>query len=275
MAHNYRMAAFDMDGTLLDSEHRITQGVQDAMARAAAAGKVLVLSTGRNLAELREYLEILPQVRYINSISGAMAMDLVTGRTIYAETIPQDIVTRLMTLTEDLDTNLQILTTRSYVERQFLGRLSLYGMGTYQRQFEANATLVEDIRAFYRNEPFPVYKMNLYHRSAAAREITRERIVRAGIRLTMANAEGASIECSPHDVNKAVGLRAIAKYLGISMEDVIVVGDADNDRAALLAAGLPIAMGNASPEIKAICKVVTADCNHDGCRSVIEQYLLV
>lgn len=274
MTHQYRMAAFDMDGTLLNSEHRITRGVQAALHEAAEVGKVLALNTGRNYVELREYIRILPDVRYINSISGAMVLDLQTGETIYEAAFSPEIVQQILDLTRDEDVNIQLLTRQSHVERQFIPRMPLYGMGTYQAQFEVNASPVEDLRAFYAAAPFPVNKINIYHREPAAREVTCQRILDAGIPMTMADAETTSLECSPQGVDKAVGLQALSEHLGFTMEDVIVVGDADNDRAALLAAGLPIAMGNAMPSIKAICKAEVADCDHDGCAEVVRRYLL-
>lgn len=274
MTHQYRMAAFDMDGTLLNSEHRITPGVQAALHEAAEAGKVLALNTGRNYVELREYIRVLPDVRYINSISGAMVLDLLTGETIYEAAFSEEVVRQIFELTRDEDVNIQLLTRESHVERQFIPRMGLYGMGTYQAQFEVNASPVEDLRAFYEAAPFPVNKLNIYHRSPAARLVTRQRIEAAGIPMTMADAEMTSLECSPQGIDKAVGLRALAAHLGFAMEDVIVVGDADNDRAALLAAGLPIAMANATPEIKAICRAEVTDCDHDGCAEVVREYLL-
>lgn len=274
MIHRYSMAAFDMDGTLLNSDHRITTGVQAALHEAAEAGKILALNTGRNYVELREYIAALPDVRYINSISGAMVLDLKTGETIYEAAIPEETVRQVFALTEDIDVQMQLLTRQSHVASQFIPRMELYGMGTYQAQFEVNATPIEDLRAFYEAAPFPVNKLNIYHRGPAEREMTRHRILEAGIPLTMANAESTSLECSPQGIDKAVGLRALAANLGRTMEDVIVVGDADNDRAALLAAGFPIAMANATREIKAICRAEVADCDHDGCAEVVRKYLL-
>lgn len=274
MTHQYRMAAFDMDGTLLDSKHQITPGVLAALHEAAEAGKVLALNTGRNYVELREYIRILPDVRYINSISGAMVLDLQTGETIYEAAIAEEVVRQIFELTRDADVNIQLLTRESHVNRQFIPRMDLYGMGTYQAQFEVNASPVADLRAFYEAAPFPVNKLNIYHRGPEDRLVTRRRIEAAGIPLTMADAELTSLECSPLGIDKAVGLRALSAHLGFTMEDVIVVGDADNDRAALLAAGLPIAMANATPEIKAICRAEVADCDHDGCAEVVRRYLL-
>lgn len=274
MAHHYRMAAFDMDGTLLNQDHQITPGVLAAIHKAAAAGRILALNTGRCLAELTEYIEILPEVRYVNCLSGALVLDTWTGETIFSAEVPEDTVLRLMELTEDEDVMLHLLSRSSNAQTDHIARMDEYRMATYQPMFMRLCNGVENIRDYYRAAPFAVNKVNFYHRSPADRAMTRARIEAAGVPVTLADAETTSLECSPIGIDKGVGLSRLAAQLGFTMEDVIVVGDADNDRAALQVAGLPIAMANASPAIKAICKAEVADCNHDGCAEVIERYLL-
>lgn len=68
---------------------------------------------------------------------------------------------------------------------------------------------------------------------------------------------------------KGVGLQKLSEHLGLSMEDVIVVGDSDNDIGALKVAGLAVAMGNAKSGIKRLADVQVVDCEHDGCAEAI------
>ena len=66
------------------------------------------------------------------------------------------------------------------------------------------------------------------------------------------------------------------KFIGVydTMEEAIAVGDEGNDLAMVAAAGLGVAMGNATAAVKAAANIVTADCDHDGVAEVIEHYLL-
>ena len=52
----YKLIAFDMDGTLLNSNKQISKKTQEAIARAVAYNKIVILNTGRNSAELEKYL---------------------------------------------------------------------------------------------------------------------------------------------------------------------------------------------------------------------------
>ena len=58
------------------------------------------------------------------------------------------------------------------------------------------------------------------------------------------------------------------------MEQIIAVGDADNDESMIREAGLGIAMGNANESIKGLADVIVADNDHDGCAQAIDEFLL-
>lgn len=55
----YQLIAFDMDGTLLNSQKQVSAGSLAAIDRALAAGKQVILCTGRGLAELADFAELL------------------------------------------------------------------------------------------------------------------------------------------------------------------------------------------------------------------------
>ena len=95
----------------------------------------------------------------------------------------------------------------------------------------------------------------------------------SNIDIVLANAESTSLEVSPKGVSKALGLKTLCEHLNITLDEVIVVGDADNDIEALKVAGLSVAMGNAKQHIKDMCDVIVSDNDHDGCVDVIERYL--
>ena len=70
--NQYQLIALDMDGTLLNSKKEISPGCKAAIEKALAAGKDVVLSTGRCRPELTEFRELIPGLRYVNCTSGAM-----------------------------------------------------------------------------------------------------------------------------------------------------------------------------------------------------------
>ncbi|MCS7069065.1 MAG: Cof-type HAD-IIB family hydrolase [Meiothermus ruber] len=76
-------------------------------------------------------------------------------------------------------------------------------------------------------------------------------------------------------VSKASGLRWLAEYYAISMDEIAMIGDSHNDLEAIRDAGLGIAMGNAVDEIIAIADHVTAHVREHGFAQAIEHILLL
>lgn len=77
----------------------------------------------------------------------------------------------------------------------------------------------------------------------------------------------------PTGVTKASALAAVAAEHGVAQEDVLAVGDGDNDRAMLRWAGLGVAMGQAPASVRADADEVTAPVWEDGLAQVLERYL--
>ena len=71
-------------------------------------------------------------------------------------------------------------------------------------------------------------------------------------------------EIIPRGVDKGRGIELICRHLGVRIEDTIAFGDSMNDAAMLKKAGVAVAMGNASDEVKALADIVCEDVNHDG-----------
>ncbi len=71
-------------------------------------------------------------------------------------------------------------------------------------------------------------------------------------------------------VTKATGINLIADQLGITVADVMMVGDGHNDLPALEAVGHPVAMGNAVDDAKALADLIVADVEDDGVVEALE-----
>ena len=82
------------------------------------------------------------------------------------------------------------------------------------------------------------------------------------------------VEFMNKDCNKAIGLEKLAQYLKISKEEIIAIGDADNDKEMIEYAGLGVAMGNAKDEIKQLADFVTKSNEEDGVAYVIDKFII-
>ena len=76
------------------------------------------------------------------------------------------------------------------------------------------------------------------------------------------------------DVDKSKSIERLADMLGISMSQVIAVGDSYNDLSMIKSAGLGVAMGNAVELVKDNADYITADNDHEGIVTVINKFVL-
>ena len=81
------------------------------------------------------------------------------------------------------------------------------------------------------------------------------------------------LEFMARGVNKGAGLRAAAEALGLGPQEVMAVGDGHNDLPMLRWAGVSVAMGNASDEVKAAAQFVTENCDRDGLAAALNELL--
>src|SRR5262249_16013009 len=75
-------------------------------------------------------------------------------------------------------------------------------------------------------------------------------------------------------VDKGRALTSLIERLGIPVDAVAAIGDGDNDMTLLEAAGLPIAMGNGTPRLKAIGRDIVGSVEEDGVAQAIDRIVL-
>lgn len=271
----YKMIAFDMDGTLLTTDQRISEDTQEAIREAYAQHKLIALSTGRSASELEEYIRQLPEITYAVMGSGALVFDLTTGQPVSRHTFTREQVDAVLNAASQEDVLLEVMSRGDMIiDRGDVEKFQYYHVGEEfcKRVRTGEAGVLMDLRGLLGMETISYEKINLFHRTSEGRERTIKRLAPLGLEL--ASTVITMLEISPPGVTKAYGLQELCSYLNMDIADVIAVGDSDNDRQVLGAAGLPVAMGNAAEEIKAICRAVVADNDHDGCAEAIRRYLL-
>ena len=268
----YQLLALDMDGTLLTSRKDVSPATRRALESLAQAKTPIAFCTGRCFRELMDLPEQLPFIAYGVLASGAVVYDFAAGRQLDLRPIPAQVVLDAMRIAQQEPCMPHVMTLRESVARPSdYGHMDRFGMGVYAGMFERICTPAEQLDEWVRQNPGNIIKVNFYHATAQARDRTRARIQASGLPLTLANAESGSVECSAQGVSKAQGLRTLADYLGIAMQDVVAVGDSDNDLAALEAVGMPVAMGNASQSVRDVARMVVADNDHDGIAQVVRE----
>ena len=269
----YRLAALDMDGTLLNTNHETTPGTRAVLRRAAQAGGVLALSTGRCLSELRDHLAVLDGVRYVIGENGGYLYDALERRMLYRIALSDDAVDAVLDAARACGALVQcLIDNQSCMENRPDEALRAFHIHDFAPVFRAGSIYVDDLYAMARQRRGQVGKIMAYFTCDADRTRFHRRI--EGLDLAIADSIGVGLEVSPPGATKARGLERLCKHLGLTIDETMAVGDGGNDLDIMGAAGLSVAMGNAIEAVRALADVETEDCDHDGAAHAIQRYML-
>lgn len=269
----YSLIALDMDGTLLNSTLQITDGNRDAVRRANAAGKHVVISTGRCLSEIRETLQVLPEIRYLVCENGSCVYDVKYERTIHVDPVPVEEIRHILRTVCGERVVIQVFhENQSYFNQKDDRWLEACRVSNYREVFRKCSVFDQKLFADYDERPFRIEKINLYFENVRDRDRIKEML--SDRPLAISDSLGYMIEIVSEVADKGRGLQMLCDYLKLPIEETIAVGDSMNDVEILKTAGFSAAMGNACPEAKAAADFITDDCDHDGVAKVIDEYLL-
>ncbi len=271
--NNYQLIAIDMDGTLLKEDKTISPRTTEAIATAVASGKYVVISSGRSVDELRDYEKEIAGIPYYVLENGALVYDAINEKPLHTDSLTLEQAHHIFDLSQTEDVMLYYDSFgKTVVDADKMPIIDKYGMETYKDVYERYHTLVSDVPSYYYAHAGSLEKVIYFCATPKIREKLYAQL--KDYPVAFAFTEEKSLEISPSGVNKATGLGHLCDILGITLEECIAVGDSGNDIAMLKAVGLPIAMGNSTDEVLALCDVVVADNEHDGVAEAIETYLL-
>lgn len=140
--------------------------------------------------------------------------------------------------------------------------------------FRTTRVEVEDMRATLQAHAHEIEKYSMLYHNEAERDAAWRAVQQACPGMELTSSLPGNMEINAPGVTKGSGLLALAAHLGLRREQTMAVGDSGNDRAMIEAAGLGVAMGNATDDIKKIADATTDDNNHDGVAKAIEKYVL-
>lgn len=267
----YQLIAFDMDGTLLQSDQTIAPDTLSAIARATDAGKQVILATGRPVSELKVYLPDLPSVRYGALSSGAMIYDFHEQVVLDKTNLPESIVEKLLTLIAKEPVFMVVMKDgQGYVQHAHFETIDQFGMAAYRQLYLDTAVFVDDISEVLKSGACE--KVNVYLTTAERRDQCFKELATNDSYLIKADEKG--LEMTALGADKGTALTKLCQQLKIPLNEVIAVGDSDNDQTMISQAGLGLAMGNAKPNIKKLADGILASNDDGGCTQAIQTYLL-
>lgn len=277
-AGNIRIVALDLDGTLLDSQKRLSPRNRAALERAAARGVHIVPTTGRFFGMMPEAVRDLPFVRYAITINGAQVYDRVRDEAIVREEIPLETALGVMELLDSHDVIYDCYRSNwGWMTESLQAKAADYATDEhYLRMVREFRRPVPDLKAHLRETAAEggVQKIMLFARRGGEESRTlgaiRDEMSARFPELRVTASTWNNLELNSAAAHKGNALRRFAEHLGLTLENCAAFGDGLNDLSMVKAAGLGVAMANAVPEVKAAAARVTLSNDEDGVAAVLE-----
>lgn len=267
-----KLIALDIDGTLINSKMEVTAATVQALNKAVERGIHIVLSTGRLVIECTDILEKLPCIRYVNGCTGAEVTDLKTGRSVAGKRIPGDEVRRIYNKLKDLPIMICPFDEDCIprCDRDHWQLCLDEGPYPVAQHFKRFYKPIDDMDSYMKT----VNSLIKFYMPCFTKETLEEYKARmAGEPYTVLQCAETDMEIMPVGADKGDGLRMLADVLGLTADEVMAIGDSENDISMLRYAGLPVVMGNGLPHVKPLAKYITDDNDHDGVAKAVNMVL--
>ena len=257
----------DMDGTLLNSQQELSPENIAAIREAAVAGVTVTVATGRMYPSALPYVKKLgidvPIITY-----GGAVIKSVMGEIIYSSFIDENLVRQVLEFYFANDWPIQIYSGDELFYEQETPLTTLY---CQKARIKGNAVGRRGMLAHTKKVPKMLSATNTVEEADAYQAAFREKF---GSSLSAARSASTFLDITNAGVNKATAISQLASILGISLNEVLAIGDSENDLPMLQVAGIAVAMGNATPAVKEAADYVVADEDHDGVAETIRKYVL-
>ncbi|MBU5312502.1 Cof-type HAD-IIB family hydrolase [Tissierella carlieri] len=267
----YKLVAIDMDGTLLNSNNQVSERTKVIIEKAKNKGTHIVLSTGRVLKSALSYSRSLNLKNPIVACNGAIIVDE-NANIIYKKPIDNSLVKEIVNLA--MKKNIYY---HFYDESRFYSHVKVDEVLQFYNEGNGNTIIdikvFQDIEEIIKLKDLNVYKFLFIDDNRAKLQDLRMDLDKLG-NIGTSSSWANNIEAMGLNVSKGEALRELCNRLKIMPEEVIAIGDSENDLSMLTFAGLGVAMGNGDEFIKKEADYITDSNDEDGVAKVIEKFVL-
>ena len=262
-----KAVAIDVDGTLLDTDHRLRDEVKDALCDLATKEIKIVLATARGPSVLGAVLHSLPLSPLLICFSGAWVGEVDGGSLVPRSSVldrrhPMAAARSIVSQALELNIEPNVFTLETWRARKITPEILLESQITECRPV-ITSDLLED-----GNEPSKILLITGEKKSSEGLHVIAEAIRSVS---NPAFSKPNYLEIVPFGVNKAEALLHLTALLGLELSQVAAIGDGHNDIEMLSECGLGIAMGNAPESVKSVAQWVTGTNNEAGVAQAIRR----
>lgn len=271
----------DIDGTLLNSDHKISSKTKDTLIEAQKKGIKLILASGRPSSGMVEFIKELKMDEYNGffiSTNGAVAIDCFTNEILFEQTLPIQISKDILNHVKKFKVKPMIFKDDYLYVNDVYDNMVNFGekninINIIEHEARSNKFKlceIDDLAAFI---DFPLQKILLagdqhylqknYLEIKAPFENQANGMFTAPVYFEFVNK----------DTDKAKALDIIANKLNIDKDNIIAFGNGQNDCSLIKYAGVGVAMENSVQELKDLADEITLSNDDDGIVYMLEKYL--
>ena len=273
----YKMVCIDMDGTLLTKRKKVSEESREIIKKVYDKGVEIVVTTGRIYNNAEYYSNFLGVKSPVIAANGAIVKNKIDSEIIYENPISMDECMKLIDLLYEMKFLFHFYTTDGIFCNNSFTEISTKLYMTKQVGYESLKINYHVIRSkekwinFFKENKNKITKCIVF--SAFPEKINRCKESLKKIEgIVYFGAGKRSIEINNRGVSKGNAVKALAEKYGIKREEIICIGDNENDLSMIEYAGLGVAMGNAIDSVKEIADYVTSSNDDNGVAKALKKF---
>lgn len=265
-----KLLVLDMDGTLLNSDKKVSDGNRQALIEAQEKGIIVSLASGRNCASLSPFAQYIELDKYGGFLIGGNGQEIYefkTKKLIKGNKVPLEVCKEIVEYA--LENKMEVTAHNDNNKRFYI-----HPEGSKSRHFDFNERNYNYETQYFCDE-VDLDKIGIYISNQDELEVYNhfKSQFQGKAEVFIVNEE--RIEVSGYGVNKAQGIKVLCKLNNIKDDEVMIFGDGQNDIDMMIAYPYSVAMGNAFDEVKKIAAYITDTNDHDGVAKAIYKYVLM
>jgi Cof subfamily protein (haloacid dehalogenase superfamily) len=273
----YKLVCIDVDGTLLNNKHRITKRTKEILLKAHEMGVHIVISTGRMYTDAEYYSNLIGVKSPVIASNGAFIKEKNTDKEIYKNVLGESLALELLDLFRKYHIQPYFCTPHKFYYGDIM--FKLFYLATKIMGSRSNKLDMKYVHSWDRwqkilhQEKDNIVKSEIIYRDAALICELRDELKHL-TQLEIVDSSRHNIEITRKGVSKGKAVEMLAEHYGLNREEIITIGDSENDLPMIEYAGLGIAMGNASARVKQKADYITDSNDEEGVANAINKFIL-
>lgn len=283
----YKLAAIDLDGTMLNQYGVVTQKTKEAIQKAQENGIEVIIASGRPTDSIKTIAKEIKSQKYFISGNGAIIYDIANNEIIYENTLKKQKALDIIKICEENSIYYNIYTEKEIVAKSLQCNVLYYHKENVNKEEKdkTHINIVENVYDYIANRDEKVVKIticdnnqvifnSIMRKLKEIDEIEVLEVSHMSRKMIKQGTEEVPIEyfyteISAKNVDKWNALEFLKEKMDIKTEEIIAIGDNINDKKMIENAGLGIAMGQSTPVIKEIANQITLSNTEDGVASAL------